>query len=351
MKKATGMKKILLITILFCFTGFMAFSQAKPFYTQYILNNYILNPGITGIENYTDVKMSYRNQWAGINGAPVTSYFSIHGPLNKKDLRTNATSFQIPGENPAGPKAWDEYAVSPAHHGAGLQVINDKAGYISRWSVAASYAYHKPLSNKMTLAAGFNAGINSVSLDRSKIEWGNLDPNDPAIGYNNGTISKIKPEIGAGLWFYTARYFVGASVLNIIPGKAQFVKNADYGETFSPNFFATAGYRFALSDENFTVLPSVMVQYWKPQLSSLHANVKLQYQDFIWIGGSYRFADLVGGYSGMIGVNVSNTFNISYAYEYATTSRLQTYTKGTHELVIGFLIGNKYGDSCPRNIW
>ncbi len=344
------MKKIFSIAAILCFTGFATFGQAKPYYTQYILNNYILNPGITGIENYTDVKLSYRNQWAGINGAPVTSYLSIHGPIGKKDLRTNATSFQVPGDNPGGPKAWDEYAVSPAHHGVGLQVINDKAGYISRWSAAASYAYHMPLNAKTALSAGINVGVSSVSIDRSKIEWGNLDPNDPAIGYKNGSINKIKPEIGAGLWLYSARYFVGVSVLNIIPGKVKFVKDANYGETFTPNFFGTAGYRFAASDD-VSILPSVMVQYWKPQLTALHANVKLQYQDFIWVGASYRYADLVGGYSGMLGVNVSNTFNISYAYEHATSSRLQAYTKGTHEVVIGFLIGNKYGSSCPRNIW
>lgn len=344
------MKKFIIIALCGCVFSFSGLSQAKPFYTQYILNNYILNPGITGIENYTDVKLSYRNQWAGINGAPVTTYFTIHGPLGKKDLRTNATSFQVPGDNPAGPKAWDEYAVSPAHHGIGLNIINDKAGYISRWSIAGSYAYHKPLTARTSLAAGLNVGITSVNLDRSKIEWGNLDPNDPAVGYNSGAISKIKPEIGAGIWLYSARYFLGVSVLNIIPGKAKFVTDNKFGETFTPNYFATAGYRFAMT-EDISVLPSVMVQYWQPQLTSVHANIKLQYQDFLWIGGSYRFADLVGGYSGMLGVNISNTFNISYAYEYATTSRLQTYTKGTHEVVIGFLLGNKYGDSCPRNIW
>ncbi len=349
-KKDESMKKFYLITVFFCFAGIIAIGQAKPYYSQYILNNYILNPGLTGIENYTDVKLSYRNQWAGISGSPVTTYLSIHGPLGKKDLRTTATSFQVPGDNPAGPKAWDEYAVSPAHHGLGFQVINDKAGYISRWSAAVSYAYHKPLNPRTSIAAGLNAGVTSVSLDRSKIVWGNLDPNDPAIGYNNGSISKIKPELGAGLWLYSARYFVGVSVLNIIPGKAKFVKDANYGETFTPNYFATAGYRFAMTDD-ISVLPSVMFQYWQPQLTGLHANVKLQYQDFLWIGGSYRFADLVGGYSGMVGVNVSNTFNISYAYEHASSSRLQTYTKGTHEIMIGFLLGNKYGDSCPRNIW
>lgn len=344
------MKKIFYITVVACLTGFAAHSQAKPFYTQYVLNNYILNPAITGIENYTDVKLSYRNQWAGINGAPVTAYFSIHGPLGKRDLRTNVTSFQVPGENPAGPKAWDEYAVSQPHHGIGLTAINDKAGYINRWTIAANYAYHLPLTAKTSLSAGLNVGVTSVNLDQSKIEWGNLDPNDPAIGISSGEIKKIKPEIGAGLWLYSARYFLGVSVLNIIPGKAQFVKNDKYGVSYTPNYFATAGYKFALSQQ-ITALPSVMVQYWQPQLTSLHANLKIQYEDFLWIGGSYRFANLVGGYSGMIGINVSNTFNISYAYENATTSRLQTYTRGTHEVMLGFLLGNRYKETCPRCAW
>lgn len=344
------MKKTIFIIITCCFFSLAGFSQAKPFYTQYILNNYILNPAITGIENYTDVKLSYRNQWAGINGAPVTSYFSIHGPLGKRDLRTSSTSFQVPGENPAGPKAWDEYAVSQPHHGIGLTAINDKTGYINRWSIAANYAYHLPLTPKMSLAAGISAGITSVNLDQTKIEWGNLDPNDPAIGISNGEIKKIKPEIGAGLWLYSARYFLGVSVLNIIPGKAQFVKDNKYGDSFTPNYFATAGYKFGLTPD-ITAMPSVMVQYWKPQLTGIHANLKIQYQDFLWIGGSYRFADLVGGYSGMIGINIFNAFNISYAYEHATTSRLQTYTRGTHEVMIGFLLGNRYKETCPRCAW
>ena len=32
-------------------------AQQKPHYTQYILNQYILNPALTGIENYTDIKV------------------------------------------------------------------------------------------------------------------------------------------------------------------------------------------------------------------------------------------------------------------------------------------------------
>lgn len=325
-------------------------SQAKPYYNQYILNNYILNPAVTGIENYTDVKLSYRNQWSGINGAPVTSYLSIHGPLGKSDYRTSATSFEVPGENPRGKAYWQDYTAPEAHKGIGAIILNDKTGYINRWSAMGTFAYHRPLGLKTTLSAGFMAGVTSVNLDRTKIEWGNLDPNDPAIGYNNGELKRIRPEVGAGLWLYSANYFIGASVQNIIPGKAKFVKSDRFGTFFTPNYFLTGGYRFFLNDD-FSLLPSVMMQYWTPVNASFHVNAKLQYQDKVWMGGSYRFADLLGGYSGMAGVNISNTFNISYAYEYVTNSRLRTLTRNTHEIMIGFLLGNKYGDTCPRNVW
>jgi type IX secretion system PorP/SprF family membrane protein len=340
------MKKILLIAM-GCLSGVIVLAQAKPFYTQYILNNYILNPGVTGIENYTDIKLSNRNQWTGINGAPVTSYFSIHAPIGKTDLRTSATSFEVPGENPRGQRLWEEYTPPDAHHGIGFIAMNDKAGYINRWSLNASYAYHIPLSVKTTLSAGINAGFTSVNLDRSKIEWANLDPNDPAIGISTGELKKVKPEIGAGLWLYSARYFLGVSALNIIPGKAKFVNNDKYGTYYTPNYFLTAGYRFSLTDD-VMVMPSVMMQYWQPQLAGLHTNVKLQYLDKVWVGGSYRFSDLISGYSAMAGLNISNTMNISYAYENATTSRLRTYTKNTHEIMVGFIIGNKYSQACPR---
>jgi type IX secretion system PorP/SprF family membrane protein len=347
------MERIMKCLILSClmFIGSKHSSaQAKPSYTQYILNNYILNPAISGIENYTDVKLSYRNQWTGINGSPVTGYCSIHTSIGKDDSRASATSYEMQGVNPRGKEYWAEYTAPPPHHGLGMVMLNDKAGYLNRWSVSGTYAYHQPLGVRTTLSAGFSAGFSSVNLDRSKIYFGGLDPNDPAIGYANNELNKLRPELGAGLWLYSSKYFVGASVLNIIPGKSGFVSNDRYGFYFTPNYFFTAGYRFQL-DDNFSMLPSVMYQYWQPQLSGLHINAKVQYRDLMWAGAGYRFSNLISGYSGMVGVNISNTLNASYSYELATTSRLKNYTGNTHEIMVGIIFGNKFGDNCPRNVW
>ena len=62
--------------------------------------------------------------------------------------------------------------------------------------------------------------------------------------------------------------------------------------------------------------------------------------------GSYRHKD---GFAGMMGLNISNIFHVGYSYDY-TTSRLNNFTKGTHEFLLGFVIGG-YPDNCPRNVW
>ena len=56
------------------------------------------------------------------------------------------------------------------------------------------------------------------------------------------------------------------------------------------------------------------------------------------------------GYAAMVGLNAGNTFNIGYAFDF-TTTQINTVSRGTHEIVIGFLLGNNYGDACPRNVW
>ncbi len=149
---------------------------------------------------------------------------------------------------------------------------------------------------------------------------------------------------------YSADYFAGISVLNIIPSKAKFASNNEFATYFQPQFLATAGYRFFVNDD-LSALPSLMLQFIDPFPVQVHANIKLQYLDRLWVGASYRRSDQLGGVAVMAGVNISNTFNIGYAYDAATTSRLRNYAKNTHEIILGFLINNKYGDTCPRNVW
>ncbi len=341
-------KSVLFIAIVFSIS--IAKAQLKPYYAQYVLNNYILNPAVTGIENYVDVKIGYRNQWSGIEGAPVTYYATVHGPIGKKGNRPTATSFDMQGSNPYKSKELELDEPETAHHGIGFTAISDKTGYITRTTFAASYAYHIPVSLHASIAAGFMAGATNVFLDKSKIVWANLDPNDPAVGVNNGEIMRTKFEMGAGVWFYGRNFFIGSSVLNIVPGKISLVESEKYGESNKPHLFAQAGYKFQLSND-LSILPSAAILQISPFPTFVQLVSKLQYRDVLWIGGGYSFKDELSGNVFMAGMNIAHTINIGYSYSATSDQKLSAYTGNTHELVIGFLLGNKYGDSCPKNLW
>ena len=337
------MRTTLVIITLFILS-LRASAQQLPHYTQYVMNQYIINPAITGIENYTDIKLSHRHQWTGIEDAPVTSYFTIHKPIGKTDYRSTATSFEMEGENPRGKGYWADYEAAKPHHGIGLQVINDQTGPITNFSAYATYAYHIGISSRTSLSAGFGAGFNRLGLNASKLDI--TATIDPAV-YSTGIVNKVNPDLIAGIYLYSADYFVGISAKQIIPQRIDFSNNAVKVDDsrLVPHLFATAGFRF-LAGENFNVIPSVMVKYINHTPTQFDFNTKVQYRNIAWAGIGYRYKE---GYNGLAGMNISNKVNLTYSYDY-TTSRLNNYTRGSHEVVIGFMLGNAY-ESCPTNVW
>jgi type IX secretion system PorP/SprF family membrane protein len=339
----------LLITFTIILTiSTQVFAQQRPYYTQYLLNTFIINPALAGIENYTDIKSSHRRQWIGINGAPVTTYFTIQGPLSKSTKgRETPTSFHPTGENPRGKQYWDDYRATDPHAGVGMTILNDKTGPLNRFSITAAYAYHLPVSRKLSLSGGIAAGVQNMYMNINELYFGQNSGIDPAIS-GTGTIHIWKADINAGLWLYSANFFAGISAQNIIPQDFTFEKDTIKKETgrLIPHLFLTTGYRFLLS-EDINFLPGIMIKYIQSKVVSIEINAKWQFRDFLWAGASYRYKD---GYAGIIGVNISNNFNIGYSYD-QTTSGLKTISQGSHEILLGFLIGNNYGDWCPRNIW
>ncbi|MEI2711603.1 MAG: PorP/SprF family type IX secretion system membrane protein [Chitinophagaceae bacterium] len=136
-------KNLLLLTIFSALTVYSVNAQQRPYYTQYILNNFIVNPAVAGIENYTDVKISHRMQWVGLQDAPVTTYFTIHAPTKKDEYeRETATSIHARGQNPRGKNFVADYTAPANHGGIGLTIINDRTGPLNNFIATGTYAYH-----------------------------------------------------------------------------------------------------------------------------------------------------------------------------------------------------------------
>ena len=322
-------------------------AQQQPHYTQYVMNQYIINPAITGIENYTDIKFSHRHQWVGIEGAPVTSYFTAHKSFGGSNMKGNATGFTVEeGGNARGKNYWDQYTAADAHHGIGIQVVNDKMGPLSNLSAQLTYAYHIGLTDQTSISAGFGVGINQMMLDADKLNFGLIKVDNSV--YTSGELRKVTPNISAGVYLYSAKYFLGVSAQQVVPQRVEYANDSVKlkENNVLPHMFITAGYRLLVGDD-FNFIPSVMVKYMKPVPTQLEFNAKLQYRDMAWIGASYRSTD---AFAGMLGFNLSNKVMMGYSYDYST-SNLNNFSRGSHEFLLGFIIGNGYDDSCPRNVW
>ena len=331
----------------FLFVAIKSVAQQQPHYTQYVMNQYIVNPAITGIENYTDIRFSHRHQWMGFEGAPVTSYFTAHKSFGGDNMKGTATSFSSDeGGNARGKNYWDQYTAADPHHGIGVQIVNDRMGPLSNVSAALTYAYHLGLSEQTSLSAGFGLGFNQMTIDASKIDFIHTTV-DPSV-YTSGELRKIRPNFSAGLYLYSSKFFMGLSAQQIVPQRVEYADSSVKlrGKNLLPHMFMTAGYRMLIGDD-FNLIPSVMVKYMSAVPTQIEFNAKLQYRDIAWIGASYRSTDAIAG---MVGLSLSNKIMMGYSYDY-TTSYLNNFSRGSHEFMLGFVIGNGYDDSCPRNVW
>ena len=75
------MRNIVVVLIL-TFGSMFAFAQQLQHYSQYMINDYVLNPAISGTTGQYDAKLNIRDQWIGIEEAPRTLIFSVNGPLD-----------------------------------------------------------------------------------------------------------------------------------------------------------------------------------------------------------------------------------------------------------------------------
>ncbi|RZK91537.1 MAG: type IX secretion system membrane protein PorP/SprF [Pedobacter sp.] len=328
-----------------CFVCFKLSAQQKPQYTQYIFNQYLLNPALSGIENYIDFKAGFRKQWSGITDAPQTSFVSAHWALGDNHLWSNAlTSFPEQTGDPMDRNYTQNYTSSPAHHGMGVTVVQDKAGPLSRLDANLTYAYHLQLSNSFNLSVGAAAGVSSIKLDVNALTFPDSQT-DPAL--SNAIVSQLKPDLSIGIWLYGARVFAGISAQQVLGQRLNFTNSDNYnlGKEV-PHFFATAGYKFFLDDQ-IAAIPSVMVKYVQPSPVSYDLNLKIAFKDKLWLGGSYRRDD---SFAAMAGFNIGKMVNLTYSYDF-TTSELNTVSNGSHEIVLGLLLNNIYKVPSYIKMW
>ena len=300
-------KAIVLITFLSLIVTTVS-AQYDAMFTQYMFNEMYINPAYAGSKEAMSATLLNRQQWVNFPGRPVTTSFSLHGPLMQNKM------------------------------GLGISALNEKIGALNRNLVYISYAYRVKTGKNSSLAFGVMAGIHNQVNKVSGLNTSVDGSVDPRLGQNN--ISMLSPNFGAGIYFSNKTFYTGISIPRMIDDNAILNANGKIGSaafsTSSFHYYYTIGNVFTLnSDLKLKLQAMAQAVQNAPVLFNLNANFLIK--DMVWLGASYRSSSDI---SAIVGVQINPQFLVSYSYDYGLNN-IQKYSQGSHEIVLSYLFSYK----------
>lgn len=274
-------------------------AQQLTQYSHYVFNMFSVNPAVAGSKNCVDIRLGFRQQWTGLDGAPRGGWASMHGAIRPKG-KPHVTNF----------------------HGIGGMAEADNAGNWGYTRVAVAYAYNIQTRQDWRMAFGFFAGAQQMKYD-----WGRAilaDFGDPLIGSASSAL--VVPEITPGFWMYGKRTFAGLSIHHALGNRM-----GDIGSTakLSRHVMISGGHRFRTGPRtSFT--PSTLWKFAGPAPMAMDINAMWEWERVLALGAGYRNGDALVA---QLRISFLKFFQLGYSYD-LTTSRLRNASSNTHEIIL-----------------
>jgi type IX secretion system PorP/SprF family membrane protein len=293
------MKKIRLTLGLLLSAYSLLNAQQEAQYTHYMYNTLAINPAYAGSRGALTAGLLHRSQWIGFKGAPQTQTFYAHSPLPNLNM------------------------------GLGLSVVNDKLGPQQNTAVYVDYAYSLKLNETTRLGMGLKGGLNFYGANATKLNV--VDAND---AFNTNSPLRLAPNIGAGLYLNSDKYYVGISSPRLL-GSDVKLKSAAGGVANSlqeqRHFYVIGGLILPVSND-VKLKPTALVKMVKNSPLSIDGTVEALIQDKLSIGLGGRLYDAI--YL-MAGYNFTEQLRAGVSYDF-TASRLRKANSGSVEAMLQY---------------
>jgi type IX secretion system PorP/SprF family membrane protein len=321
-------------------------AQQMPRYSQYIMNEFMINPAVAGYDGRTSVNISARKELLGFAvGTPQTYSFSAQSRILKKPFSIKSGLFGKTSFKP----------TTKGRVGLGINFLNDINVAIHRTGFQFAYAYHIFIMNSQ-LSFGLSASVFQFRVNGDDFVY--KDPDDVIIdGLTSGI---IVPDANFGVNYMTQDYHVGIAVSQLFKSSIQFGKYTNFNDTnatpFRRHYYILGAYRKAFfRRREWEMEPSAIVRISKLSLKkndlryTADLTMKFLYKREYWAGLSFRTSEELLSSNKelilMLGIKI-NKYYIGYAFDYGLNS-LSSYTVGSHEITLSI----KFGDSTRRYRW
>ncbi|MCW3085619.1 MAG: hypothetical protein JWP12_2985 [Bacteroidetes bacterium] len=302
------MRKLNITAAVFLLTV-SAFAQQLPFSSQYYTNMFVTNPAFTGTtDENTHAFLTHRSQWVGIAGGPQTSYLTVDGPIQSRNI------------------------------GLGLKLYSDVTDITSRMGAMANYSYKLKINDDMNLLFGVAAGILNNRIDFSKAIV--RDTDDPFLFTQPQNKTVFTADFGLG--YNWKRLQVGFCIPQLLGNNIQYKTTAGDNSYFNlaRHYQGSIKYVFdVIKDKEITAYPLIMVRGVQGAPIQYDINGVLDWKKMGWVGVTYHSNDAVAA---SIGVRYKN-LAVGYAYDFGI-GKIRSYTGSTSEFLLSYTFGGNKHD-------
>lgn len=303
------MKNIHLTFLVFLALGFSSgssiYAQQDAQYTQYMYNTLSFNPAYAGTRDVFSFVGLYRAQWIGLEGAPRTFTASAHSPIGEK--------------------------VS-----LGVNITRDEIFISQETYIDIDFSYALDVSENAKLFFGLKGGAHLLDINSDKLITGPYNPDpDAEIHIDN----KFSPQVGAGIYYRTQKFYLGLSVPNLLETNHFDDSSALLSGAVSKekiNYYLMSGYVFDLSDE-LKFKPAVLAKIVVGVPLQVDASANFLIYDKLTLGAAYRWSAAL---SGLVGFQVTDQLMLGFAYDGETTE-LRQYNDGSYEIFLRYELFNR----------
>jgi len=291
-------------------------------FTKYMFNTLAFNPAYAGSREALSVNLLYRNQWMGLDGAPVTQTLGIHAPIKPRVA-------------------------------LGLTIVNDKIGPTGSTGVNGIYAYRMDFG-KGKLSVALQGGALNWRADWNKLRY--KDPQTIDDAFANGNESKWFPNFGAGIYYYSDHFYTGFASPGLLESSLSDVNSGyELHSKLYRHYYYSVGGAIPLAGDMIMFKPSALFKAvnlfstGKKTANSVGAPMEFDidlgflFYDTFWFGASFRssverFTNKSSSYDSAdvwTSLQLRNGARIGLAYDYSLT-KIQTVSSGSVEVMLGY---------------
>ena len=287
---------VILVILLVSITN--ASAQQDAMYTHYMFNTQSINPAYAGTREALTLTGLHRSMWVGFQGAPITQTFNLHTP--------------IPGSN----------------FGLGFSFYNDKIGPSHQNDIAVDLSYKLPLNDKFKLSFGIKPSFNFRSIRLSSL---NLDENNDQA-FNNDVRNSVNANIGAGLYLYSDRFYMGLSSGGMLENKLYKSNNISSIGDYKRHYYFIIGSVFRLSN-SVEFKPTSYVKVTQNAPIQIDVTGTFIFENKFWLGIMARTND---AYGVLVGYNITDQLALGYSFDWSFANTSFKYNHGSHEIVLRY---------------